>query len=42
MQIWRLEKQGRFPKRIRIGANRIAWSYSEVMAWIAACKARRG
>lgn len=34
VQIWRLEKQGRFPKRVRIGPNRVAWVETEVEAWI--------
>jgi prophage regulatory protein len=34
MHIWRLEREGKFPKRIKIGANRVAWRLSEVLAWI--------
>jgi prophage regulatory protein len=30
-----LEKQGRFPKRVNLGACRVAWYCSEVEAWIA-------
>ena len=30
----RLEKAGRFPKRIRLGQNRVAWLLSEVEAWV--------
>lgn len=30
----RLEAQGRFPKRIRIGANRVAWLREEIENWI--------
>ncbi len=33
---WRLERQGSFPRRRRISANRIAWLESEVLAWVAA------
>jgi len=33
--IARLEKAGRFPKRIQLGQNRVAWVLSEVDAWIA-------
>ena len=29
-QLWRLEKAGRFPRRIRLGDNRIAWVESEI------------
>jgi prophage regulatory protein len=31
----RLEAAGDFPKRIRIGANRVAWLKDEVENWIA-------
>ena len=31
----RLEAQGDFPRRVRIGANRIAWLRDEVEAWLA-------
>ena len=31
----RLEAQGDFPSRIRIGANRIAWLRDEVEQWLA-------
>ena len=30
----RLEKAGQFPKRIRLGQNRVAWLLSEVEAWV--------
>ena len=33
-QIWRLEKANKFPKRIQIGDNRVAWIASEIDAWI--------
>lgn len=33
-QIYRKEKDGTFPKRVRIGANRVAWVESEVQAWM--------
>jgi prophage regulatory protein len=32
--IRRLEHAGEFPKRIRIGANRVGWVLSEVQAWV--------
>ncbi len=32
--IARLEAAGEFPKRIRLGQNRVAWVLSEVEAWI--------
>jgi len=32
--IARLEKAGSFPRRIRLGQNRVAWLLSEVEDWI--------
>ena len=32
--IARLEKVGQFPKRLRLGQNRVAWLLSEVEDWI--------
>ena len=32
--IWRLERSGEFPQRIRLGGNRVAWLQSEVESWI--------
>ena len=32
--IARLEKAGQFPKRLRLGQNRVAWMLSEADAWI--------
>ena len=32
--IYRLEKQGRFPQRVKIGGNSVAWIEAEIMAWI--------
>ncbi len=34
--IWRLERQGAFPKHRRISANAVAWLEHEVSAWIRA------
>lgn len=33
--ILRLEKAGKFPGRIRLGANRVGWRLVEVEAWLA-------
>lgn len=41
MHIWRLEKADQFPKRIRLGANRVGWSLRELQEWIAERKAER-
>jgi prophage regulatory protein len=32
--IRRLEDVGQFPKRIRIGANRVGWVRAEVEQWL--------
>ena len=32
--IWRLERAGEFPQRVRLGGNRVAWLQSEVSAWV--------
>ena len=34
-QIWRLEQAGKFPRRIKLGANRVAWAADEIQDWIA-------
>lgn len=39
--ILRLEKTGKFPRRIKVGANRVAWLLSEVEGWVAARVAER-
>jgi prophage regulatory protein len=41
MQIWRMEKSGRFPKRIKLGPHRVGWCLTEVLEWIDARKAER-
>ncbi|MCK1349402.1 AlpA family phage regulatory protein [Bradyrhizobium sp. 168] len=40
-QIDRLEAQGKFPKRVPIGANRVGWVTDEVDDWVSAAIARR-
>lgn len=32
--IARLEKAGKFPKRVQIGPNRVGWLESEVLDWL--------
>lgn len=32
--IYRLEAAGKFPKRIRIGANRVAWRHADILKWV--------
>jgi prophage regulatory protein len=41
MHIDRLEKVGKFPKRVHIGANTIGWIEDEIDAMIAAAAAER-
>ena len=33
-QIMRLEKEGKFPQRIKLGERRTGWSFNEVQEWI--------
>jgi prophage regulatory protein len=33
--ILRLEKKGKFPRRVQVGANRVAWLLSEIESWVA-------
>ena len=42
MHIWRLERQGRFPKRNKLGEHRVGWDLDEIVAWIEARKSQRG
>lgn len=42
MHIWRKEKAGTFPKRIKLGPNRVGWSLQEILDWIEDRKAERG
>ena len=32
--IAKLEKAGQFPKRVRLGPNRVGWVESEVLDWL--------
>jgi prophage regulatory protein len=34
-QRWRLERDGRFPRRLRLGPHTVRWRLSEILAWIA-------
>ena len=40
-QITRMEKAGLFPRRIKLGPNRIGWLLSEIQAWILERKQER-
>ena len=32
--LYRLEEQGEFPVRIKVGSRRVVWPESEITAWI--------
>ena len=32
--LWRLERQGKFPTRLRLSANAIGWREDEVIEWL--------
>ncbi len=32
--IWRLERDGKFPRRARLGANRVVWVEAEIEDWL--------
>lgn len=40
--IWRMEKDGLFPKRLRLGGNSCGWLEAEVNSWLAERAAARG
>lgn len=33
MTIWRREKAGTFPRRVKLGPNSVAWVEQEIEAW---------
>lgn len=39
--ISRLERLGEFPRRVKLGANRVVWIVSEIEEWIAHKAAQR-
>src|SRR5262249_20587196 len=41
VSLWRLEKRGKFPRRIALGPSRHGWLDSEIDEWIAARAAER-
>lgn len=41
VQVWRLERQGKFPKRVRLGENSVGWLKHEIDAWIELKAAQR-
>jgi len=32
--IWRMEKSGKFPRRIKLGGNSVGWFVNEVDDWL--------
>ena len=34
VHLWRLEREGKFPKRVRLGENRHGWLESEIDDWL--------
>ena len=34
--LWRLERDGQFPKRLRLSRNAVGWNAREVARWLAA------
>ena len=42
MQVDRLEKVGKFPKRVQLGANSVGWVASEIEDWMVERIAQRG
>ncbi|MDD5759168.1 MAG: AlpA family phage regulatory protein [Desulfobulbaceae bacterium] len=40
--IWRMEKAGKFPKRLRLGGNSCGWLSTEISGWFADRAADRG
>lgn len=39
--IARLEQAGKFPRRLKLGPNRVGWLSSEIENWIESCAAAR-
>lgn len=34
-QRWQLERDGKFPRRLRLGPRTVRWQLSDILAWIA-------
>ncbi len=41
VHLWRLEREGKFPKRVTLGARRYGWCDSEIDAWLESRMASR-
>lgn len=33
-QAWKLEKEGKFPKRVRLSNRSVGWKLSELLEWV--------
>jgi len=33
--VWRMEKAGEFPRRLRLGGNSVGWFLGEIDGWLA-------
>ncbi|MBW4091908.1 MAG: AlpA family phage regulatory protein [Proteobacteria bacterium] len=42
MHFYRLERDGKFPTRIKFGPGRVVWDTEQVMAWVDARRAESG
>jgi len=38
-QIWRLERDGKFPRRIKLSDNAVGWDLEEIEQWLESRKA---
>jgi prophage regulatory protein len=34
VSVWRRERDGDFPRRVKLGPNSVAWKESEIAAWM--------
>lgn len=34
VSVWRLERDGSFPRRIKLGGNSVGWLQSEIFGWL--------
>ena len=41
VQLWRLEKEGKFPRRVALSINRTGWVEDEIDSWLKANVAER-
>lgn len=42
VSVWRQERAGTFPKRLRLGGNSVGWLKSEIDGWLQQRAADRG